>query len=70
MKRDMKIQSKNKSQDTNSFINMIFVVGGVDGTLRVFINKTNHAAAAAAMVNGRANSAYDDDDDDSPRRMR
>lgn len=35
----------------NTFINMIFLVGSIDGVLKIYHNETNYAAAAA-MISG------------------
>jgi NADH:ubiquinone oxidoreductase subunit F (NADH-binding) len=70
MKNQVKLQHMQKTQDNNTFINMIFLVGSIDGTLKIYHNETNFTAAAA-MINGhsgKSGTVFDDDDDESPNR--
>lgn len=52
---------------------MIFLVGSVNGSLRIYHNETNYASIGNKTPGAggrRQGSVFDDEEDDSPRRVR
>ena len=56
----------------NTFINMIFVIGNVNGMLKIYHNETNYLKACSVDGNPTSGGGtgggdmFDDDEDESP----
>lgn len=61
------MQAVNKT-DSGKIINMVFVVGSINGILKVYQNETNYLNHGVATKEGGV--MFDDDDEESPRTKR
>ena len=77
MKKQLKVQAASGSH-SNTFINMIFVIGNVNGSLKIYHNESNYLTHStdrqSSRISGGVGSTgggghlFDDDDEDSPIR--
>lgn len=74
MKKQLKIQAATKTQ-SNTFINMIFAIGNINGNIKIYHNESNYLDKSCATNvktcggGGTGGHMFDDDDDDqSPHR--
>jgi uncharacterized membrane protein len=77
MKKQLKIQAANGNH-SNTFINMIFVIGNVNGSLKIYHNESNYLTHSTDGSSGSGigggvggtggGHVFDDDDDESPVR--
>ena len=70
MKRQLKSHVGKHNDPTNTsdvnLINMIFVVGTINGQLKIYHNETS--CLGPRKAGGAHSNVFDDDDEDSPRR--
>ncbi len=71
MKKQLKIQAATRT-NSNTFINMIFAIGNVNGSIKIYHNESNYLDKASATNSGKAcggaggtgGHMFDDDDDE------